>query len=86
MLMLRALAETDSEFLLGKDRSLQQLYYRARRLVLAIDRLNNALNQNQGTPSKIDRELNALRDDVAPNRSFEPARFAEHVRALRVKL
>ncbi len=86
MLMLRGLAESDSEFLVGKDRSLQQLYYRARRLVLAIDRLNNALTQNQGTPSKIDPELNALRDDVAPNRSFEPARFAEHVRALRGKL
>jgi len=84
--MLRALAETDSEFLVGKDRSLQQLYYRARRLVLAIDRLNNALTQKQGTPSKIDHELNVLRDDVAPNRSFEPARFAEHVRALRGKL
>jgi hypothetical protein len=86
MSMLRALAETDSEFVVGKDRSLQNLFYRARRLVLAVDRLNNALAQNRGTPSKIDRELDQLRQDVAAYGNFDPARFAEHLRALRAKL
>jgi hypothetical protein len=85
MSMLRALAETDSEFVVGKDRSLQNLFYRARRLVLAVDRLNNALAQNRGTPSKIDHELDQLRQDVAAYGNFDPARFAEHLRALRAK-
>ena len=86
MSMLRALAETHSEFVVGKDRSLQNLFYRARRLVLAVDRLNNALAQNRGTPSKIDHELDQLRQDVAAYGNFDPARFAEHLRPLRAKL
>jgi hypothetical protein len=86
MSMLRALAETDSEFVVGKDRSLQELFYRSRRLVLAVDRLNNALTQNRGTPSKIDHELDQLRQDVAAYGNFDPARFVEHLRALRGKL
>ena len=85
MSMLRALAETDSEFVVGKDRSLQNLFCRARRLVLAVDRLNNALAQNRGTPSKIDHELDQLRQDVAAYGNFDPAHFAEHLRALRAK-
>jgi len=85
MSMLGALAETDSEFVVGKDRSLQNLFYRARRLVLAVDRLNNALAQNRGTPSKIDHELDQLRQDVAAYGNFDPAHFAEHLRALRAK-
>jgi hypothetical protein len=86
MSLLRALAETDSEFVVGKDRSLQELFYRSRRLVLAVDRLNNALTQNRGTPSKIDHELDQLRQDVAAYGNFDPARFVEHLRALRGKL
>jgi hypothetical protein len=84
--MLRALTETDSEFAVRKDRSLQQLVYRARRLVLALDRLNNALAQNSGTPLKIDNELNQLRQDVASDGNFDPGRLAEHLRAFRGKL
>jgi hypothetical protein len=86
MSLLRTLAETESEFVVSKDRSLQQLSYRARRIVLGIDRLNQALTQNRATPLKVDNELNALRNDVAPNRSFEPVLFVEHLRALRAKL
>ena len=86
MSMLRALAETDSEFIVGKDRSLQNLFYRARRLVLAVDRLNNALNQNRVVPLKIDNELNQLRQDTSASDNFDHARFAEHLRVLRAKL
>ena len=86
MSMLRALAETDSEFVIGKDRSLQNLFYRARRLVLAVDRLNNALNQNRVVPLKIDNELNQLRQDTIASDNFDHARFAEHLRVLRAKL
>ena len=84
--MLRALVDTDSEFNAGKDQSPQSGFYRARRLVLAIDRLSNALNQNRSVPLKLDNELNVLRQDVAAVGNFEGPRFAEHLRALRGKL
>jgi hypothetical protein len=84
--MLRALVETDSEFNAGKDQSTQSGFYRARRLVLAIDRLSSALNQNRSVPLKLDHELNVLRQDVAAVGNFEGLRFAEHLRALRGKL
>jgi hypothetical protein len=61
-------------------------FYRARRLVLALDRLNAALNQNGAAQPKIDRELNALRDDVGLHENFDPARFTEHLRAFRAKM
>jgi hypothetical protein len=84
--MLRALVDTDSEFNAGKGQSIQSGFYRARRVVLAIDRLSNALNQNRSVPLKLDHELNVLRQDVAAVGNFEGPRFAEHLRALRGKL
>jgi len=84
--MLRALVDTDSEFNAGKGQSIQSGFYRARRVVLAIDRLSNALNQNRSVPLKLDYELNVLRQDVAAVGNFEGPRFAEHLRALRGKL
>src|SRR5207244_874542 len=44
--MVRALAQADSEFSVGKDRGIKEVSYRARRLVLAVDRLCHALNRN----------------------------------------
>lgn len=84
MSILRALAETDSEFVAGKSST--QFYYRARRLVLALDRLVAALNANRGASLKIDNELNALREDVKTSDHFNAARFADHLRAFRAKL
>lgn len=84
--ILRTLAETGAEFAVKKDRSLQQLLYRARHLVLAVDRLSNALAKNSGTPLKIDDELTQLRQDVASEGNFDPGRFAEHLRVFRRKL
>jgi hypothetical protein len=84
--MLRALVETDSEFNIGKGQSPLSGFYRARRLVLAIDRLSHALNQNRSVPLKLDNELNVLRQDVGDVGNFEGPRFAEHLRALRGKL
>ena len=86
MLMLQALAETGSEFSARKARSAREPFYRARRLVLALDRLANALNQHRATPLKIDDQLNLLRQEVGPTGNFDAARFADHLRALRAKL
>ena len=85
MSMLRALAATDSEFA-GRGTSPQSLFYRARRLVLALDRLSAAINQNGAAPLKIDNELIALREDVRLQENFAPAGFTEHLRAFRSKL
>jgi hypothetical protein len=84
MSILQALVATDPEFVAGKQVSAETLFYRAKRLVLALDRLTNALNR--GASLKTDKELNSLREDVRLRDSFEPARFAEHLRAFRSKL
>jgi hypothetical protein len=84
MSILRALAETESEF--GGKQTAAQLFYRAKRLTLALDRLVAALNANGGAPMKIDNELKALRDDVKTQDVFNAARFAEHLRSFRGKL
>lgn len=69
MSILRALTETDSRL----------VFYRAKRLVLALDRLTSAL--------KIDnQELNDLRDDVRTQSEFDAGRFAQHMSAFRAKL
>jgi Cytochrome c554 and c-prime len=86
MSMLHALADSESEFSVGKDRSVQELFYRARRLVLALDRLNNALTQNHGPLLKIEGELIQLRQDTAGYGNFDPAHFAGDLRALHAKL
>jgi hypothetical protein len=84
--MLRTLAESDSEIGAGKSLTAETLFYRARRLTLALDRLTTALNQNRGAPLQIESELNLLRQDVAARGHFEAPRFIEHLRALRQKL
>ena len=86
MAILRALVATDSEFVVTKETSAQTLWYRARRVVLALDRLSTALNRNRGVPLKIDSELNLLREDVRLRENFAPPQFAEHVRKIRAAL
>jgi hypothetical protein len=86
MSILRALVATDSEFVVTKETSVQTLWYRARRVVLALDRLSGALKQNRGIPLKIDSELNLLREDVRLHENFAAGRFAEHLRAFRAAL
>jgi hypothetical protein len=84
--ILRTVAATDSEFVATNKTAAQALFYRARRLVFAVDRLSTALNQNRATPLKLDKELNALREDVREHGGFDSARFAEHLRSLRSAL
>jgi hypothetical protein len=80
MSILRALAETDSEFVTTKQTP-TQFFYRAKRLALALNSLRRALK-----PLKIDVELKTLREDVRTQDHFDAPHFAEHLRAFRAKL
>jgi hypothetical protein len=79
MSMLRTLAGSDSEFNLH---AVESNFLEAQRLTLALDRLSAALNLSD----KIDHELSALREDVKRGYDFQPATFAEHLRAFARKL
>ena len=81
MSILQTLAASDSEFQ-PTNASRENLFYRALRLTLAIDRLSAALNISP----KIDKELSGLRADVQRHYDFDAAAFAGHLRALRAKL
>jgi Cytochrome c554 and c-prime len=80
--LLVALAASDSEFQSAKNQSKENLFYRAMRLTLALERLTVALNLSP----KIEKELTALRTDVERHYNFDAAVFAEHLRAFRAKL
>lgn len=80
--LLSALASLDGEFS-AKGTANQLLGQRAKRLVLALDRLVNALNQNRGYRLKIEAELNQLFGDVKTLDSFDAAAFAAHLRSFR---
>jgi hypothetical protein len=84
--LLTALASSDGEFA-TKGTGVPILGQRAKRLVLALDRLANALNQNRGFKLKVDAELRQLFEDVkTPLDSFDSAAFATHLKAFRVAL
>lgn len=83
--LLAALAATDGEFA-AKGTANPVLGQRAKRLVLALDRLTNALNQNRGFKLKIESELNQLFEDVRTLDSFDTASFAAHLKAFRSAL
>ena len=77
----------DSEFTINKERSGEALFYRGRRLVLALDRLTTALNANRDIPLKLDPELKALEKDIAEaHGNLDAGKFSEHLRAFRGKL
>jgi hypothetical protein len=81
MAILQTLAASDSEFR-SSNTSRQNVFYRALRLTLAVERLAVALNLSP----KIEKELSALHSDVQRHYDFDVAAFAEHLRALRAKL
>ena len=86
MAILRALAESDAEFVVTKRISAETLFYRAKRLWLALDRLTNALKTNGAAQIDVDKELNSLREDVRFRENFDAARFAQHLREFHGKL
>jgi hypothetical protein len=83
--LLLALASTDGEFTVKGTASLL-LGQRAKRLVLALDRLANALNQNSSAHLKIDNELNQLFQDVKTLDAFDAIAFAGHLQNFRTAL
>jgi hypothetical protein len=83
--LLAALAATDREFA-AKGTANPILGQRAKRLVLALDRLTNALNQNRGSKLKIEPELNQLFEDVRTLDSFDAGTFVVHLKAFRSAL
>jgi hypothetical protein len=76
---LRALAAADPEFVASTDTSAAIQFYRAGRLVRALDRLSVATDA-QGAKSQ---ELARLFEDVRTRENFQPALFAEHLRSFR---
>lgn len=83
--LLVALASVDAEFS-AKGTANQLLGQRAKRLVLALDRLVNALGQNRGAPLKIEPELNQLFQDVKTLDAFDASGFVGHLQAFREAL
>ena len=83
--LLVALASVDVEFT-AQGTANQLLGQRAKRLVLALDRLANALNQNRGGRLKVDPELNQLFEDVKTLDAFDASGFASHLQSFRTAL
>jgi hypothetical protein len=83
--LLTALASVDAEFV-EKGTPNNLLAQRAKRLVLALDRFTNALNQNGGVRLKIDPELNQLFQDVKTLDAFDGSGFAGHLQNFRTAL
>ena len=82
MSILRALAESEAEFVLLNIKPRESYFYRAQRLTLALERLAIALDLSP----KIQNELSVLRQDVQRRYDFDIAAFAKHLRAFRGKL
>lgn len=83
--LLFALASLDPEFT-AKGTATPLLGQRAKRLVLALDRLTAALNKHAGFRPKIEAELNQLFQDVRSLDAFDASSFATHLRSFREAL
>jgi hypothetical protein len=83
--LLATLASVESEFS-AESAARPALAQRAKRLVLALDRLAFALNKNRGFKLKIEAEMKLLFDDVRILDSFDAATFITHLKALRAAL
>jgi Cytochrome c554 and c-prime len=82
--LLRALAATNSEFAVSKEMP-DLLFRRAQRLVLALDRLSNAVNSHAPGAAK-NPALTQLVEDVRSRADFQAPRFAEHLRNFRATI
>ncbi len=72
---LRALASADADFVPAKNISADLLFRRARRLVLALDRLSRATQQQPLGATK-NPALSPLFEDLRLQADFQPAKFA----------
>jgi hypothetical protein len=82
---LRALAATDSEFVVSKETSADLLFRRAQRLVLALDRLSNAASRQPPASAK-NPALTHLFEDVRSRADFQVPGFVEHLRSFRARV
>jgi hypothetical protein len=80
--LLTALASLDGEFS-AKSAAAPILGQRAKRLVLALDRLVSALNKDRNFRLKVEPQLRQLFEDVKTLDSFDANSFATHLKAFR---
>ena len=83
--LLRAMAETDSEFVVSKETSPDLLFRRAQRLVLALDRLSSAASSEAPGTAK-NSLLTQLFEDIRSHADFQVPRFVEHLRNFRATI
>ena len=83
--LLTVLASSEGEFTAQKAAP-PLLGQRAKRLVLALDRLVVALDKNRGWRLKVEAELNQLFLDVKTLDAFDAGAFAAHLRSFREAL
>jgi hypothetical protein len=83
--LLQTLAAVDSEFAGSKNASREEMFRRAERLVLALDRLSDAI-VHQATREVKNPQLARLFDDVRSRGDFEAARFANHLATFRATI
>ena len=83
--LLHALAATDSEFVVSKETSPDELFRRAQRLVLALDRLSTAVTHKVSGAVK-NPALIQLIEDVRSRADFQAPRFFEHLRNFRATI
>jgi hypothetical protein len=83
--LLRALAATDSEFVVSKETSPDELFRRAQRLVLALDRLS-AVVTHEGPGVAKNPALTQLFEDIRSRADFQTPRFSEHLRNFRATI
>jgi len=83
--LMLVLASSEGDFL-RTDLPKPILAQRAKRLVLALDRLANAMNKNHCCRLKVDPEFNVLFQDVRVIDLFEPNAFSAHLRSFREAL
>ena len=83
--LLRALAATDSEFVVSKETSPELLFRRAQRLVLGLDRLSAAVTHAWAGAAK-NPALTQLSGDVRSRADFQAPQFGEHLRSFRATL
>jgi hypothetical protein len=83
--MLHALVATESDFAGSPAASSEQLFRRAQRLVLALDRLSRARN-HQVAASPTNAAPAALFEDVRARADFQPAKFAADLATFRTTI
>jgi hypothetical protein len=83
--LLRALATADSEFVVSKETSPDELFRRAQRLVLALDRLSVAVT-HEGPGAAKNPAVTQLFEDIRSRADFQAPRFSEHLRNFRATI